>query len=480
MKTRSFIVYIATALLLVGGGCDRISERMDVKKTAAPAPVVVVPLITKETIDLSEVELFLRSRDDVAPGQPDVTNQTLYAKTKSGEIVEIVKDVHEALGGRLHASAFLVLQKDIQITSDFIYFIEEREYKTDSFVSELHAFDKKTKLFVQLPATQLTESQNVKSFMYSPDRTMIAVLRIEPEEANVVYIVDLKTGNVSQTYETSLNMSFVQPPNEKDGTLLDVHAETKWSDAHKFQIALFKDKQKPVGGKHEPSKVVVIDTQADVESIKKENKLLDGAWKTDIVNKAFFVQHPDGFWITVSYYEEIGNVFGTEAVINESMGDRGHMFVTQSSKFGTLLAAVFDKTNGKWLSIKGISPALYAIFEDPLGENAVYKHAKKSVYGVVLKSVTEERIDLFDINTLKIISSTQVPIGFSTVNYYGKCLSDGFETYSGAKNKWVSDKKLQIELYPVVARSGEPGTDGCYGGPTKKRASTKTIEIQLP
>lgn len=264
MKMSSLVI-VGAAVVFVGGGCDRINNRYTKEVKTEPAPVVVV--VTKESIDLTDAELFLRSRDDVAVGQADVTNQTLFAKTKSGETVEIVKDVHEALEGRLPAAYYLVQEKSIPESNRYTYFIaKELNEKMPPAPAEisrrLYAFDKEAKKFVDTQVTKLTESQMLGPFKYSPDGKKIAVIHRVPEQAEVVYIGDLATGNVTHKYDVVEAHTVVDPNTSGFDAL--VHPETKWTDDYLFQAVLFRHKQKAKKGKFEPVHVVVISANTQV------------------------------------------------------------------------------------------------------------------------------------------------------------------------------------------------------------------------
>ncbi len=451
MKTRSFLVFTAAALLVVGGGCDRLNQRLDEKKSVE-APVVVVPPVTKESINLYEAELFLRSRDDVAPGQAEVTNQTLFAKTTSGETVEIVKDVHEALVGKLNAKNYLVATfRDTTKDKRYAYFVAMQGDKPAREGQQLFAFDKEVKKFVELPLTRLTES-SVFAKVPNQFETKIAVLRVDAAQAEVVHIADVVTGAVTHKYEVPKTFTF-----QTTSTIGSIHDETRWADDNeKFQVALFKLNQKPVKGMLEPVEVVVIDTK----HILTSEELGKSEFSYDEVFSVLFAR-PDTEAVSVAVKTVAVNMYiedGMRCSLGQKNSELPYIFIFCPHQEGPgSRVLVFEKKSMRRLEDKELPFTSY-------DHTFVF-----SPTGRYVAQDKNDHFDFFDLKTLQRTEGDPQPSGYATVMNIDPDMKLFDLVRWSEKTKWISDKKFQIGFF-----NGNPEYTN------KVRKPAKTITITMP
>ena len=462
MKYRSF-VFLAASLTLVGAGCEKISSRFE----QSAQPIVTSTPEAAVPPDLTGAEYFLRSRDDVAPGQLDVTNQTLFAKTKNGQIVPVIKDVHEALGGKLLPTSFLVQVKELPQTLRYIYFVNGLE-NGGVIARQLFVFDTESKTFVDLPVTFLTGLPQITDFKFSPDHTKIAITQGVQGQIETIYIVDVLTGQV-------LNMVVV---GEKQTVAdLDVGANssqgTKWIDNMKFAVVLSDLIQKS-DEKNNSMETILIDTSTTLDTSKFEQ--LEYTYKSNI--DTLFARPVDKKVATAVMNRVAANF--AEPIIPASDVDDGDVKilsgVTQASPFvffvapidfsNGVFAAIFEKRTGKLISTK------------PL-EGKILNHSvlSKSGSSLAVFSMMEHKIDirLVDLITLHSFEKSIDLEGFSpNESVFGMLNGEEFGIYG--PNKWLDDKTFSFNLYEVVDITKKADKNGKF---SVKQPLAKTIKIKF-
>ena len=462
MKYRSF-VFLAASLTLVGAGCEKISSRFE----QSAQPIVTSTPEAAVPPDLTGAEYFLRSRDDVAPGQLDVTNQTLFANTKNGQIVPVIKDVHEALGGKLLPTSFLVQVKELPQTLRYIYFVNGLE-NGGVIARQLFVFDTESKTFVDLPVTFLTGLPQITDFKFSPDHTKIAITQGVQGQIETIYIVDVLTGQV-------LNMVVV---GEKQTVAdLDVGANssqgTKWIDNMKFAVVLSDLIQKS-DEKNNSMETILIDTSTTLDTSKFEQ--LEYTYKSNI--DTLFARPVDKKVATAVMNRVAANF--AEPIIPASDVDDGDVKilsgVTQASPFvffvapidfsNGVFAAIFEKRTGKLISTK------------PL-EGKILNHSvlSKSGSSLAVFSMMEHKIDirLVDLITLHSFEKSIDLEGFSpNESVFGMLNGEEFGIYG--PNKWLDDKTFSFNLYEVVDITKKADKNGKF---SVKQPLAKTIKIKF-
>ncbi|OGH67422.1 MAG: hypothetical protein A3C15_00030 [Candidatus Magasanikbacteria bacterium RIFCSPHIGHO2_02_FULL_50_9b] len=450
MKSKIFLVTLGI-FALVGAGCERPAARLNEKTQAgagAQNKSAGAELITRESIKLSEAELFLRSRDDVAPGQAEVTNQTLFAKTTDGQIVEIVADVHTALKGELKPDEYLVQQKNTPPTSRYTYFTASGggALKPTGFF----AFDKEQKVFDQAVTVARIANTNalIPPQLSSDGRRVALFIQAEIEQkksATVVYFGDLVTGAVSHRY-----------------VLADTHKlsypSTKWISTTEFKVGLEKADEgddDTISGK--PFDVVNIDVRTVPSALAASANY---AW--DAVVGALFGMQEDGYEIAAvpfwSIVDEIQDIFETTPFptliahkVNGVNADSPYVFLTGPVGMGDeYLIAVYDKTAHQYLkepqvpeSFRKSSPDSWAV--SPEGDRIAVMTPQS------LASTSAEKVVLIDLMKLNgektVMIATEIEPPQTLVArfvYVGGTDASGREYGKGA---WLTNNKFSFEVF---------------------------------
>ena len=457
MNYRSFAL-LAASLTLIGGGCSKISDRFQPAPTpAATSTAEVAPP------DLTGAEYFVRSRDDVAPGQLDVTNQTLFAKTKNGQIVPVIKDVHEALHGDLSKTSFLVQAKELPQTLRYIYFVNSLE-GSNAAPHQLYAFDTETKEFAYLPITFVTSRPQIADFKFSPDHTKIAIFEGEEGQTVNVDIFDVATGQMLNKFAVNAKQTIIDSENSDLNTKLS--SETKWLDNTKFSVVVFDKKQNP-NGKNKPVDTIVIDTMTTLDISKFENLV----YSYDASIDTLFAR-PIDKQVATSVMLHVAKNFNPPS---EGMDADGPVFmfedVTQDSPFvffikafeeNDMFVAIFEKRTGKFISTK------------PL-EGKMTKHSvlSKSGRSLALFSMMEYsmNIQLVDLVTLHSFEKSVDLEGLSPNELVTGQVGSATDMYG--PNKWINDKNFLFHLYkplPVAKTLGKKDV---------KQPLAKTIKIKF-
>lgn len=453
MNYRSFAL-LAASLTLIGGGCSKISDRFQ----SAPPPAATS---TAEVAppDLTGAEYFLRSRDDVAPGQLDVTNQTLFAKTKNGQIVPVIKDVHEALGGELLATSYLVQVKELPQTLRYIYFVNSLE-GSSAVAHQLYAFDTETKEFVNLPVTVMSVGSQIADFKFSPDHTKIAIFPSIAEKKDSIYVGDVVTGQIVAMFDINEKQTLTE-----SGT--NISGETKWTDNTKFSVALFDRTQKS-GEKYKPVDTVVIDTTAILDTSKFENLMYSYASNIDTL-----FARPLDKQVAVAVLNRVTKNFESKDVDGSvdifSGVTQNSPFVFFKQTFGMdsqMFIAIFEKRTGKMISTKPL--------EGKMIDHSVLSKSGKSL---ALFSMMEYsmNIQLVDLVTLHSFEKSVDLEGLSPDEHIsGKLDSEGGSDYG--PNKWSDDKTFVFNLYKPVDYTKKADEHGHF---SVKQPLAKTIKIKF-
>lgn len=458
------IIILAATIMILGAGCGRLGDRFEPKEEVK-APVVY----TKETIDLADAEIFLRSRDDVAPGQLEVNNQSLFAKTKDGQLVELVKDVHEELGGALLASSFLVQQKEVPSSFRFVYFVNNVVEK--DVPARLFAFDKDEKSFVELPATMLTQAQNIANFQYSPDHKKIAVLKSEPEAQEVLYIVDLETGFAVQRLDVPDSQSLRDP----DSTLVPqpISPETKWLNDKDMSVALFEREKKEKTDRKTISFLTI-----DANRILNTTKFESFVYSYDAPVDAIFAQ-PVADAVSTAVLQVVSKKMnppveavskeGVVKILNNVVNTSPFLFFTKPVDFGfEMFAGIYEKRTNKFIS--------------PVPLDGIMAHdATLSPSGKMLATFGEMAefyavVRLVDLTTLH-ATSHKINLDSLDLNQRvsGVINSEGF----GEKgpNKWLDDKTFELNLYKPVDAEKHADKNGKFSI-TQPLAKTLKLDVK--
>lgn len=463
MKKSSLIILCA-ALVLTGAGCGRLSERFEPKEEVK-APEVY----TKETIHLADAEIFLRSRDDVAPGQLEVNNQSLFAKTKDGQLVELVKDVHEALGGALLGSSFLVQQKEVPSSFRFVYFVNN--VAGNDVPTRLFAFDKDEKSFVELPVTTLTQAQNIANFQYSPDHKKIAVLKSEPEAQEVLYIVDLETGFAVQRLDVPDTQSLRDP----DSALVPqpISPETKWLNEKDMSVALFEREKKEKTDRKTISFLTI-----DANRILNTTKFESFVYSYEAPVDAIFAQ-PVADAVSTAVLQVVSKKLnppvdavsedGLLKILDNVSNTSPFLFFAKplDSGFG-MFAGIYEKRTNKFISpvpLDGI--AAFNSVLSPSGK-MLATFSETAEFYVVIRLV-----NLITLHT----TSHKIPLDNLSLNEknVGMLNADSF----GIKgpNKWLDDKTFELHLYKPVDIEKHADKNGKFSI-TQPLAKTLKLDVK--
>lgn len=463
MNYRSFAL-LAASLTLIGGGCSKISDRFQ----AAPPPAATS---TAEVAppDLTGAEYFLRSRDDVAPGQLDVTNQTLFAKTKNGQIVPVIKDVHEALGGKLLATSFLVQVKELPQTLRYVYFVNSLE-NSSMIAHQMYAFDTETKKFAELPVTFVTSRSQIADLKFSPDHTKVAVFEDVEGQTENVDIFDIATGGILNRFTVSIKQTIADPDNSDLRPVIS--DETKWVDNTKFSVAIFDRTQEP-SGKNKPVDTVVIDTAAILDTSKFENLIYTYAPNIDtlfarptdkLVSKAVL----SGIAL-VAYSADLG---GNTRVLPGVTQESPFVFFAQMvGPDSEMFVGIFEKRTGKMISTKPL--------EGKMVNHSVLSKSGRSlaIFSMMEKTMDIQLVDLVTLHSYKKsielngLSPNEVLVGMID-SLTG--LTEGSVTYG--PNKWLDDKTFSFNLYEVVDITKKADKNGKF---SVKQPLAKTIKIKF-
>lgn len=452
------LVILVVSLPLVGGGCSKISNRFQLtpaSTTTSTAEVV--------QLDLTGAEYFVRSRDDVKPGQLDVNNQTLFAKTKNGQIVPVIKDVHWALHGDLSRASYLVQVKELPQTLRYIYFVNSLE-GDNAAPHQLYAFDTETKEFAYLPITFVTSRSQIADFKFSPDHTKIAIFEGEEGQTFNVDIFDVATGQMLNKFAVNAKQTIVDP--ENSDLNIKLSSETKWLDNTKFSVAVFDKKQNP-NGKNKPVDTVVIDTMATLDTAKFENLVYSYYPSIDTL-----FARPIDKQVASSVLLHVAKNFNPPS---ESMGADGPVFmfwdVTQDSPFvffvkaseeNDMFVAIFEKRTGKFISTNPL--------DGKLTKHSVLSKSGKSL-AIFSMTETAMNIQLVDLVTLHSFEKSVDLEGLSPNELVTGQVGSTTDMYG--PNKWIDDKNFLFHLYkplPVAKTLGKKDV---------KQPLAKTVKIKF-
>jgi len=457
MNYRSFAL-LAASLTLVGGGCSKISDRFQ----GAPPPAATS---TAEVAppDLTGAEYFVRSRDDVKPGQAEVNNQTLFAKTKNGQIVPVIKDVHEALGGKLLATSYLVQVKELPPTLRYVYFVNSLE-NSSMIAHQMYAFDTETKKFADLPVTFVTSIPQIADLKFSPDHTKVAVFEGVEGQTETVDIFDIATGEILNRFSVSDKQTIADPDNSDLRPYLS--DETKWIDGTKFSVALFDITQKP-SGKNKPVDTVVIDTAAILDTSKFENLEYSYAENIDTM-----FARPIDKQVAVAILSHVAAGFNPPVVAPDIGGSVGifggvsqaspFVFFTKSVEGSDMFAAIFEKRMGKFIDTKPL--------EGKITKHSVLSKSGKSLAIFSMMEKTME-IQLVDLVTLHSSEKSVDLEGLSPNEFVTGEVGITSDKYG--PNKWIDDKNFSFNLYkPLPAGK-------TIGKKDVKQPLAKTVKIKF-
>jgi hypothetical protein len=463
MNYRSFAL-LAASLTLIGGGCSKISDRFQ----SAP-PTVATSTAEVAPPDLTGAEYFLRSRDDVAPGQLDVTNQTLFAKTKNGQIVPVIKDVHEALGGKLSSTSFLVQVKELPQTLRYIYFVNSLE-GSNAVAHQLYVFDTEMKKFADLPLMFVTSIPQFADLKFSPDHTKVTVFEGAEGQIETVNIFDIATGEIVNRFLASNKQTILIPDNS--GARLKNSDETKWIDNTKFSVALF-DRTEKSNGNNKPVDTVVIDTAAILDTSKFEN--LKYSYDENI--DTLFARPMDkevavAVLNRVSKNIETGDVEGQIAIYSGVTQESPFVFFKQTiGKDSEMFVGIFEKRTGKMISTKPL--------EGKMVNHSVLSKSGRSlaIFSMMEKTMDIQLVDLVTLHSYKKsielngLSPNEVLVGMID-SLTG--MTEGSVTYG--PNKWLDDKTFSFNLYEVVDITKKADKNGKF---SVKQPLAKTIKIKF-
>ncbi len=433
------------AMLLVGAGCDSLGVRSQ-KPTATP-PVTAAPL-TKETINLDESEIFLRTRDDVAPGQAEVTRQSLFAKSRDGQIVELVKDVHEALKGTLRDDFYLVLKKDVptENLSNYLYFTQGGGV---SAVHKLFVFNKTTRTFDEnAPLVSLENANSFAAVQFSPDNTKVALfIQVELQEKRstpVVYIGNLLSGEVTNRYVVGHPYSITITPDAKtntNGAIPVVHPATKWSTDSIFKIALLKPDGSD-GDARTPVDVVNVLVSEAPTSLATSTE-----YQWDPVAKRLFGQHEDGFDISVGLTESLTeNFITTDHILPKVSLASPFVYVLGRGRLGGIFVkAIYDKTNHQFVARERIPLPLLS---DIQSANLSPSGTSLAIFGPrsETNNPSSEVVNVIHLVTLQ-LASYAVPSPYTALARYEYMTSSKNSLIEYGILKWKGETELSYGLY---------------------------------
>jgi hypothetical protein len=459
MNYRSFAL-LAASLTLIGGGCSKISDRFQ----TAPSPAATS---TAEVAppDLTGAEYFVRSRDDVKPGQLDVNNQTLFAKTKNEQIVPVIKDVHEALGGKLLPTSYLVQVKELPPTLRYVYFVNSLE-NSSMIAHQMYAFDTETKKFADLPVTFVTSIPQIADLKFSPDHTKVAVFEGVEGQTENVDIFDIATGEILNRFSVSDKQTITDPDNSDLRPYLS--GETKWLDNTKFSVAVFDKKQIP-NGKNKPVDTVMIDTMATLDTAKFENLVYSYASNIDTL----FARPVDKQVITSVSTKATEkflsqDIEGTVDIFSGVTQDSPFVFFKQTWAYNDqMFIAIFEKRTGKIIATKPLEGKM-------INHSTLSKSGKSlAIFSMMEKTMNVQLVDLVTLHSFE----KAVDLDGLSPNEFivGRIDSDGVSTVYGP-NKWIDDKTFSFNLYKSVDYLKEADKNGKF---SVKQSLAKTIKIKF-
>lgn len=426
MKTH-FIVATVALVVLAGGGCGRAARAPEQQKPAAPAP------LTAQTIDLATAEIFVRSRDDVAPGQAEVNQQSLFAKAPDGQIVELVKDVHSELKD-LSADAYLVQVKNgaPDVAKKFVYFTVggAKIHRIFAFNKDARAFD------LQIPIVHAS-TNSFDTPQWSPDGRRVAMFtqaEVLPKiSTQVVYIGDLATGEVTHRYVLDGKRTLT------NGTTAAVQPATKWQTPESFKVALYKVDGTD-GGTKTPSDVVEINAAAAITTVAK-----DAQYQWDPVVLRLFGMHADGYEISAGATSAFSgtNLVANTVILSEVSINSPYVFLLSTNDFGSqVLAAVYDAAQHKFLLQEGVPKALLSF----RGVNMAMSGSGERLVFFSNESATKETINLVNLITLKTVThEVEAPSTVYASTEYAP--ASEYSVSVPGPSKWKNDNEFEFSVY---------------------------------
>lgn len=429
---KTYIFGLIGAMVLVGGGCGRLaSNKPAVQPPAAPA----APTLTRETVDLATAEIFLRSRDDVAPGQAETNRQSLFAKSTDGQIVELIKDVHDALGSNLKADAYLVQVKNVpnDAQKKFVYFTvgAGKQFRLFAYNKETRAFDAK------IPVVHAA----INSFdapQFSPDGRRVAIFSqaelYQKRSTQAVYVGDFATGEVTHRYV--LPAKFIL----NDGKTPAVQKPTTWVTPEAFKVALYKADGTD-GGTQTPSDVVQINATAKITEVPKNVE-----YQLDPVVLRLFGPHADGYEISAGAFQTfsaVGPADATDFVMPEVSKESPYVFVLGQDDFGfKRMIAIYDRGQRKFLLEDGV-PKQLIVYD---GISAIFSPSHKRL--AFVERGNPETVHLIDLMTLKAVSQ-KVPEQYTTFASVQFVPDTETRSLVQGEAKWKNDNEFVYSLYSL-------------------------------
>lgn len=470
MKKHIFFVILGS-VMLVGAGCGRLQERAaQVKPDQSATDAQKATPVTRESVDLAKAELFLRSRDDIAPGQADVTNQTLFAKTPDGQLVELVADVHAKLGGALKADEYLVLHKQAPAASRYAYFTAGGggALKPTGFF----AFDKKEKTFsATMPVVAAASANALVPPQLSSDGARVAIFvqaEIEQKKsATVVYIGDLATGTITHRFVFAEKYKLS-------------YAATKWVSTTEFKVGLAK-----VEGAEAASGKTFDVVNIDVRTIPSA-VAADASYAWDAVARGLFGLHDDGYEIAVGPIRFVNAEYLAmqERDATAPLGGRVLAGVSEDVPYVYLvgpvgfgfehLIAVYDKAAHEYLK----EPEVPAVLRTVSSEKWVVSPRGDRVAAVkaTLSTSTPAVVTLVDVAK---VSGEKTPMVSKEIAVPNTVIarmqlmpdSDG-QGFEFGKMEWLSNSKFSYEIFA-------PGKERAVAGSKAREIKNKLVGTEV-